>query len=184
MRRWIKLHRYRVLAFVSFLLVIFFWPLSDDFLDLPYSNVVNDKHGKLLSASIASDEQWRFPIGVTVPEKFEKSIITYEDKRFYNHVGIDALAIARATRQNIKAKRVVSGASTITMQTARLISGYDNRSLWSKLKEMRTALRLELWYDKEDILSWYSSLAPFGGNVVGLEAASWRYYHKTPDRLS
>jgi len=175
--------RYLRLLGLAVLLVWFFWPVSKDFLDFPYSTVVNDKYGDLLSATIAHDEQWRFPIINSVPERFAKAIITYEDKRFYGHPGIDFLALGRAVVQNIKARTVVSGASTLTMQLARLRSGGD-RTIWQKVKEMRTAMRLELWHSKKEILSWYTSLAPFGGNVVGLEAACWRYYHKSPDRLS
>lgn len=162
----------------------FLWPVSEDFLDVPFSTVVNDSSGELLSASIAADEQWRLPVIDQVPERFAKAIITYEDKRFYTHPGVDPLALARAIKQNAKAKRIVSGASTISMQVGRIISGYQNRSLWQKVKELRTALRLEVWHSKEDILRWYSSLAPYGGNVVGLQAACWRYYHKSPDQLS
>ena len=160
------------------------WPIDTEFLELPYSTYVNDSQGKLLSASIASDEQWRFPVIEELPEKFAQAIIVYEDKRFLRHPGIDPFAIARAAKQNIQAQKVVSGASTLTMQLARLISHHPERSILYKLLEMRIALRLELWYDKEEILRWYSSLAPFGGNVVGLEAACWRYYSKPPEKLS
>lgn len=177
-------YKYRFLGAITLSMIWFFWPMYADFLDLPYSTVVNDKTGKLLSASIAEDEQWRFPIIEEVPERFEKAVLTYEDKRFYAHPGIDPLALGRALKQNIEARRVVSGASTISMQVARLISDHHDRTIFNKLKEIRTALRLELWYSKQEILQWYSSLAPFGGNVVGLEASCWRYYRKSPDRLS
>ena len=160
------------------------WPVSDSFLQLPYSTVVNDVDGGLLSAQIAEDHQWRFPVIEEVPERFEKSLLTFEDKRFYNHFGVDPLAFGRAVQQNLTQKRIVSGASTLTMQVARLVSNHKERSLLNKLKEIRLALRLELWYGKRDILRWYTSLAPFGGNVVGLEAACWRYFQKRPNQLS
>ena len=160
------------------------WPVSDSFLQLPYSTIVNDVDGALLSAQIADDHQWRFPVIEEVPERFEKALLTFEDKRFYNHFGVDPLALGRAIRQNVVQKRIVSGASTLTMQLARLVSNHQERSVLNKLKEIRLALRLELWYSKSDILNWYTSLAPYGGNVVGLEAACWRYFHKRPDQLS
>jgi len=184
MKKLWRTYRYRVISGLLIFATWFLWPIKEDFLQVPFSTVVNDSSGELLSATIASDEQWRFPVIEEVPERFSKAIITYEDKRYYSHPGVDPLAVARAIKQNIKARKVVSGASTITMQVGRMISGYQNRTLCQKLKELRIALRLELWYSKEDILRWYSSLAPYGGNVVGLEAACWRYFHKSPEQLS
>lgn len=166
------------------LLVYLLRPLSLDFLDVPYSNIVYDDEGALLSAHIATDEQWRFPIVNEIPEVFQKSIITFEDKRFDYHFGIDPFAIGRAVKDNIAAKRVVSGASTLTMQLARLVNKSKERTFWNKIKEATFALRLELWYSKKEILNWYASLAPFGGNVVGLEAACWRYFEKTLNQLT
>lgn len=160
------------------------WPVTDSFLQSPYSTIVNDVDGELLSAQIAEDHQWRFPISADVPERFEQALLTFEDKRFYSHFGVDPLALGRAIRQNLAQKRIVSGASTLTMQLARLVSNHQERSVLNKLKEIRLALRLELWHSKSDILNWYTSLAPYGGNVVGLEAACWRYFHKRPDQLS
>lgn len=138
-----------------------------------------------MGARLADDEQWRFPeSNLEVPETFEKAIVAFEDKRFYSHPGIDLLAFVRALRDNLKSNTVVSGGSTLTMQTMRMARGNEGRNLWQKGVEMLWAVRAEVRYSKKEILRLYAAHAPFGGNVVGLSAASWRYYHKTPDQLS
>jgi penicillin-binding protein 1C len=149
----------------------------------PTSYVVEASNGELLSASIASDGQWRFPVADTVPEKFASCLMAFEDKRFATHPGIDFLALGRAMRQNLKARHIVSGGSTITMQVIRL-SRRQDRTIGQKLLEMILALRLEMRYSKKEILKLYAGNAPFGSNVVGLEAASWRYYGRGPKDLS
>lgn len=165
------------------LLLAFLFALPSKLFKSPTSYVLEASNGELLSASIASDGQWRFPVADTVPEKFAKCIVAFEDKRFYRHPGIDPLAMARAMKQNLKAKGVVSGGSTLTMQVVRL-SHRESRTLWQKLIEMLLALRLELRHSKTDILKLYAANAPFGSNVVGLEAASWRYFGRGPASLS
>jgi penicillin-binding protein 1C len=137
----------------------------------------------LLGARIANDGQWRFPPCDTVPEKFRRSIIAFEDRHFYRHPGINPLSIARAFKQNIQARRIVSGGSTLTMQTIRLSRG-ERRTIGEKLLEAVLATRLECRYSKSEILAIYASHAPFGGNVVGLDAAAWRYFGHPPDQLS
>ena len=149
-----------------------------------YSTVVEDKSGKLLGAKIADDGQWRFPISDEVPYKFEQAIMEFEDRNFQSHFGVDPVAIGRALIQNYKAGEVVSGASTLSMQVVRLSKQNPKRTVWEKLKEMVQATRLELSYSKKEILAMYAAHAPFGGNVVGLETASWRYYGRKPDQLS
>lgn len=150
----------------------------------PVSTVLEDAKGGLLGARIADDGQWRFPLPDSVPYKYEKALLTFEDKRFYYHAGVDFASMARAMRQNLAAKRVVSGGSTISMQVIRLSRKPDTRSVGQKLLEMTLASRLELGYSKKQILRLYAAHAPFGGNVVGLEAASWRYFGKQPHLLS
>lgn len=152
--------------------------------DAPYAKVIEDRNGQLLSASISADAQWRFPPIDSIPDKFEKALIQFEDKRFYRHWGVDLQSVGRAIKQNISNKRVVSGASTLTMQVIRMSSAHKERSLFNKLVEMIKATRLEFNVTKSEILKLYTSHAPFGGNVVGLEAACWRYYQKSPDLLS
>ncbi len=149
----------------------------------PYSYVLEDRDGNLLSATVAADGQWRFPLIQHVPEKFAKAIVLYEDKRFYQHFGVDVLALARAIRQNLKAGKVVSGGSTLTMQVIRL-SRKESRTYLEKIIELILATRLEFAYSKDEILNLYASHAPFGGNVVGIEAAAWRYFGRSPEQLS
>ena len=153
------------------------------FRGVPYSTVVVDRGGQLLGARIADDGQWRFPPSDTVPEKYAKALVRFEDKRFRYHPGVDLLSIGRAVRDNLREGRVTSGGSTITMQVIRL-SRQRERTLWQKAVEAVLATRLELRYSKRKILALYASHAPFGGNVVGLEAASWRYFGRPPGELS
>ncbi|MFO7827664.1 MAG: penicillin-binding protein 1C [Bacteroidales bacterium] len=150
----------------------------------PYSTVLYSNNGSLLGAKIASDEQWRFPELDSVPYKFKQSLIYFEDQYFYKHPGVNPLSLLRALKQNLKAGKVVSGGSTITMQLIRILYDNPNRTVWQKSKETVKALKLELKYSKEEILKKYASNAPFGGNIVGLEAAAWRYYGRNPDQLS
>ncbi|MCP4715401.1 MAG: penicillin-binding protein 1C, partial [Deltaproteobacteria bacterium] len=172
------------LALLS-LLFLFFWKcLPSPLFDEPFSHVILDPNKKLLGASLAEDEQWRFPPAAAAPEKFEKAITLYEDRRFFHHPGFDPIAGIRAVRRNIKAGEIVSGASTITMQVIRLSRKGRPRTLREKFIETVLALRLELSMSKEEILALFASHAPFGGNVVGIDAAAWRYFGRGPDRLS
>ena len=148
-----------------------------------YSTVVESAEGELLGARIADDGQWRFPPADAVPERFATALVQFEDKRFWWHPGVDILAIGRAFKDNIKEGHTVSGGSTITMQVIRLSRGKE-RTIWQKIIEAVQATRLELRYSKKKILALYASHAPFGGNVVGLEAAAWRYFGRPADELS
>lgn len=156
---------------------------GDIFKNTCYSTVVTDRGGELLGARIASDGQWRFPPSDSVPRKFQTALIEFEDRWFAFHNGVNPVAIARAAVGNIRAGRVTSGGSTITMQVIRMSRGKE-RTIGQKLVEAILATRLELRYDKKEILALYASHAPFGGNVVGLEAASWRYFGRPPEELS
>ncbi|RAJ24953.1 penicillin-binding protein 1C [Pedobacter cryoconitis] len=149
----------------------------------PTSYVVEAANGELLNAAIASDGQWRFPAADSVPDKFAKCIIAFEDKRFYKHPGVDILAMARAMKQNFRARGIVSGGSTLTMQTIRL-SRRQDRTVLQKILETGLAIRLEVRSSKQEILRLYAANAPFGSNVVGLEAAAWRYFGRSPQSLS
>jgi penicillin-binding protein 1C len=161
----------------------FWFSLPDPLFKSPTSYVIDDAAGELLGASIAKDGQWRFPYNGSVPAKFKECIIAFEDKRFESHPGVDPLALGRAIRNNSTGKYATSGGSTITMQVIRLAT-HHKRNLWNKLLEMIMAVRLELGYSKNEILALYASNAPFGSNVVGLDAASWRYFGRTSDKLS
>ncbi|MBK9962742.1 MAG: penicillin-binding protein 1C [Saprospiraceae bacterium] len=149
-----------------------------------YSAVLLDKHDAFLSAKVACDGQWRFPITKKLPETYKQALIFYEDKNFYRHFGIDPFALVRAFYQNLKNGKVISGASTISMQLARLCLKNKSRSIFTKLEEMYLTIGFEFLYSKEKILQLYSGLAPFGSNVVGLETAIWKYYHKRLEDLS
>jgi len=149
-----------------------------------HSRLLLDRDGHLLSAHIATDEQWRFPESATVPDKFATALIRFEDRRFRRHHGVDMLALLRAGFDNLRQGRVVSGASTLSMQVIRLARGNPPRTLSEKGLEILRAWRLEMRLDKEAILALYAAHAPFGGNVVGLEAAAWRYFGRAPGQLS
>ena len=164
-------------------LVWFGFCLPDPLFQSPTSYVIEDAQGELLGATIAADGQWRFPYNENVPEKFRQCIISFEDSRFNYHPGIDPLAVLRAIKQNIQSAQTVSGGSTITMQVIRL-SRNKNRNIFQKLIESILAVRLEIARSKKSILALYASHAPFGSNVVGLDAAAWRYYGRGPDKLS
>lgn len=176
--------RYKIgipIAFILFVWYIFCLP--SQLFDVPYSTVVSDRNGELLGARIAKDEQWRFPVSDSVPDKFKQCLIEFEDRHFYHHWGVNPLSVFRAIKQNFDGSRIVSGASTITMQTIRLSRNKD-RTFWEKFKEMILATRLEFSYSKNEILRLYASHAPMGGNVVGIDAASWRYFGHDAGRLS
>ena len=167
------------------ILLIWFWfclpnPLFND----PTSTIIEDSNGNLLTAKIADDGQWRFPQTDTLPEKFVKAITLFEDEYFFYHPGVNPASIFRALKQNYDKGKIVSGGSTISMQTIRLSRKGQARTVYEKLKEFILTLRMELTYSKDEILSLYASNAPFGGNVVGLETASWRYYGRKPSDLS
>jgi penicillin-binding protein 1C len=170
--------------FSCVLLACYYYSLPASLFSDPYSTVIFDKSGHLLSARIAEDGQWRFPRASGVPVRFEKSLLIFEDQHFYRHPGVNPLSILRALWQNIKSGEVVSGGSTITMQVIRLLRKDKARTIPVKIAEGVLATRLELKYSKEEILSLYSSHAPFGGNVVGLDAACWRYFGRDANSLS
>ena len=168
---------------IALLAAYYFCLPKDLFKGTSYSTVVTDRNGELLGARIASDGQWRFPPSDTVPEKFRTALIEFEDRWFAYHPGVNPVSIARAAAGNIKAGHVTSGGSTITMQVIRMSRGRE-RNIGQKIIEAILATRLELRCSKNEIIGLYASHAPFGGNVVGLEAASWRYFGRPPDELS
>jgi penicillin-binding protein 1C len=149
-----------------------------------YSLVVTDRDGELLGAVISGDGSWRFPPVREVPVKFEKALLAFEDKRFYDHAGVDFLALCRAIWLDVSLGRQASGASTIPMQIARLGLGNARRGVLQKAAEMLVAFKLDAVMSKKDVLAEFASHAPFGGNVVGLEAAAWRYFGRPSRTLS
>ena len=129
---------------LALLLVLYSFRLPRTSFNDPYSLVLEDRRGDLLGARIAADGQWRFPAGDSLPDKFVQALLEFEDRRFYHHPGIDPIGLLRAARQNIRAGKIVSGGSTISMQTIRLARKPKSRSFYQKLVEMILATRLEL----------------------------------------
>ncbi|EGV43165.1 penicillin-binding protein 1C [Bizionia argentinensis JUB59] len=171
-------------AIVLILLIVYYFCLPNQLFTDPTATVITSKKNRLLGAQIANDGQWRFPQNDTIPEKFKTCIIEFEDAYFYKHPGFNPISIFKAFRDNLKSSGIKRGGSTITQQVIRLSRKGQNRTYFEKVIEIILATRLELRDSKDQILSYYSSNAPFGGNVVGLDAASWRYYYRDASQLS
>lgn len=167
-----------------FLVWYFFFSLPHPLFKEETSTLIYSQGNKLLGATISGDEQWRFPANDSVPKRFEICITQFEDAYFRRHPGVNPVSLFRAFRQNLRSDGIVSGGSTITMQTIRLAKQNPKRTYGQKFLEMIQATRLELTNSKDRILRYYVSYAPFGGNVVGLDAAAWRYYAKSAEQLS
>jgi len=179
-----RTHRKKSGTFIFLVLVAYWFCLPNPLFTYPTCMVLEDNEGNLLGARIAADGQWRFPYNELLSDKFIDAVIEFEDRRFFKHPGVDPIGIVRAIEQNFRLGRRVSGASTISMQTIRLSRQGKPRSIFQKIIEIILATRLEIRYSKKEILALYASNAPFGGNVVGLHSASWRYFGKNPDQLS
>lgn len=175
-----------LIKFGSFLVLLtWFWlSLPQPIFNTPYSSLLFDRNNHLLTAKIAPDGQWRFPASDNIPYKYEQALLHFEDQYFYYHPGVNPFSIGRALVQNISDNRIVSGGSTITQQLIRMSRNGKQRNLYQKLIEFILSIRLEFSYSKEEILNLYASHAPFGGNVVGLETAAWRYYGRPSNKLS
>jgi penicillin-binding protein 1C len=150
------------------------------------STTIVDRNGKLLRAYAMDDGRWRLPVDAKrdVDTTYLKLLLAFEDKRFHSHAGVDPLALGRAAFQLVTSGHIVSGGSTITMQLARLMEPRRERSVYAKLRQMVRAVELERRLSKEEILDLYLALAPFGGNLEGVRAASIAYFGKEPKRLS
>lgn len=181
MRKFKKKAAITLLFFLLGFLVI---PLPDPLFDSSYATILHSSDGHLLSASIAKDQQWRFPPTDVLPEKFEVAIRLFEDEYFHYHPGINPISILRAMVQNFEAGKVISGGSTLSMQTIRMALGNKHRTYSQKLLEVLITLKMEALYSKEAILKSYANHAPFGGNIIGINAAAWRYYGRAPQQLS
>ncbi|TDY10501.1 penicillin-binding protein 1C [Meridianimaribacter flavus] len=166
------------------LLIAYYFCLPKQLFKDPTATVITSKNDELLGAQIAKDGQWRFPHNDSIPEKFKTCIIQFEDEYFYKHPGFNPVSIFKALRENLKSDGIKRGGSTITQQVIRLSRKGKNRTYFEKAIEIVLATRLELRTSKDKILSYYSSNAPFGGNVVGLDAASWRYFNRNSNELS
>nr|WP_233192479.1 penicillin-binding protein 1C [Gaetbulibacter sp. 4G1] len=166
------------------LLLAYYFCLPNQLFKDPTSTVITSSNNELMGAQIAKDGQWRFPENDSIPKKFKTCIIQFEDEYFYKHPGFNPISIYKALRDNIKSGKVKRGGSTITQQVIRLSRKGTQRTYFEKFKEIILATRLEFRASKNKILSYYSSHAPFGGNVVGLDAASWRYFNRHANDLS
>jgi penicillin-binding protein 1C len=148
------------------------------------STVVFDREGNLLAGRVSPDGQWRFGVPAAIPVRYRRALLMFEDERFLLHPGVDPIAIVRATVANVRHAHVVSGASTLTMQVVRMARHAPTRNLSDKIIEAALALRTEWSLSKDEILALYATHAPFGGNILGLEAASWRYFGRPPEDLT
>lgn len=167
--------------FSLFLLLNYLAPLPDK---IAYTTVVTDEGGEVIHAFLTPDEKWRMKTELgEISPLLRKTIVAKEDKYFYCHWGINPIAVVRAGVNNVLQRRRTSGASTITMQVARALEKRP-RSVGTKLVESFRALQLEWTYSKDEILQLYLNLVPYGGNIEGVKAAAYLYFHKAPDHLS
>jgi penicillin-binding protein 1C len=149
------------------------------------STIVVDREGRLLRAFTLPDGRWRLPLEPgEVDPRYIAMLLAYEDARFYAHDGVDWRALSRASLQLLTRGRIVSGGSTLTMQVARLIEPREERSVSAKLRQVARAWQIERQVSKQGVLGRYLALAPFGGNVEGVRAASLTYFGKEPRRLT
>jgi len=170
-----------IIIFVSLLLTI---PLPDKKLNSDKAYRFYDHQGQLLNMIISKDGFFRMQINLEdISPLFIKSLLLYEDKYFFQHFGVNPLAIVRAAKQNISSSKIVSGGSTITMQLSRMLQR-QKRSYWVKLVEIFRALQLEIRMSKKQILAHYITIAPYGGNIEGVEAAATLYFGKSARHLS
>jgi len=146
---------------------------------------VRDRDGDLLRAYTVADGRWRMAVGLdAVDPDYLAMLVRYEDKRFYDHSGVDAVAMARSAGLALRHGKVVSGGSTLTMQVARLLEDGSTGQWRGKLRQMRVAWALERQMTKDDILTLYVNRAPFGGNIEGVKAASYAYFNRPPRQLT
>jgi penicillin-binding protein 1C len=182
-RNWIQHNKKKsIIGFI--VLLVYYFSLPRTLFHEPYSTVIESNDGELLAAQIATDGQWRFPAKDSIPDKFKQCIVYFEDEHFRYHPGFNPVAMVKAVQQNNKAGKVVRGGSTLTQQVIRLSRKNKKRTYFEKVIEIILATRLEFRHSKETILELYAAHAPFGGNVVGLEMASWRYFGVQAHQLS
>lgn len=173
------------LGFLSFLILDVLIPLPmEEFKERHFAQVVVDQSGQPLRSFADSKGVWRYPVALSeVSPNYIEALLSYEDRYFYQHFGVNPLAVIRALGQRISEGRFVSGASTLTMQVARILKPHD-KTLTGKMAQMFRALQLEWHYSKEEILTFYLNYAPFGGPIEGVQAASYVYLGKPASQLS
>jgi penicillin-binding protein 1C len=173
-----------VLIILAVLFLVWLFALPRQLFDTPYCTVMYDMDGRLLNAQVATDGHWRFPPGTVLPANYVAALLNFEDRYFRYHPGVNPVSVFRAIYNNLQPESLKSGASTLSMQVIRMSRQNKNRTMAEKLIEIWLATRLELRYSKNSILQLYAAHAPFGGNVAGLQAASWRYFGHTYEDLS
>ncbi|MEM9648412.1 MAG: penicillin-binding protein 1C [Bacteroidota bacterium] len=171
------------LGFLFLMMLVWMFCLPKSLFEDDTSTVVSSSNGSLLGARIAKDGQWRFPELDSVPFRFKQCVLFFEDEYFYQHLGFNPISIGKAIKHNLT-KATRRGGSTITQQVIRLSRKNKSRTYWEKGIELFLATRLEFGYSKDEILRLYASHTPYGGNVVGLETASWRYFGIPAHELS
>lgn len=180
----IKLWQWAAIFLLSIAILYFAIPPDQSLFDDDFSTVVRAQDGRLLNVFINSNEQWHFPPDTSkIPEKLKIAVITFEDESFYNHIGVNFGAILRAAYQNFRSKKIVSGASTIPMQLARM-KKQNRRTYLNKIVEIFYALKLSLHFSKDDLLKMYLDHAPYGGNVIGYRTASLKFFGKEANALT
>ncbi len=170
-------------ALIIVIVLLYIWGDNVNF-EKRFAPVIYSKEGKIMSAGISEDQQWRIACENKMPDKLATSIRLFEDQYFYYHPGVNIGSILKAIKNNINAGHIVRGGSTITMQLARIYYGNRKRTYWQKIKEILLSFALELRFSKDKILNLYGQYAPFGGNIIGYDAASRFYYDKKPGLLS
>jgi penicillin-binding protein 1C len=180
--KWGKRLALALLAgFLLFLLLNWFFPIKTN---IEYSTIITDDKGEVVHAFLTSDDKWRMKTELDeISPLLRKTIIEKEDRYFFYHPGVNPLAVGRALVKNLLRMKRTSGASTITMQVARLLEP-KKRTWFNKIKEMFRAFQLEWKYSKSEILQLYLNLVPYGGNIEGVKSASILYFKKNPDHLS
>ncbi|MBU2483223.1 MAG: transglycosylase domain-containing protein, partial [Proteobacteria bacterium] len=169
---------------IAFVVLNLIFPLPKERLAPPASVMVLDKSGRLLRPFTSKDGKWRMRAKLNEVSPFlKKAVLAYEDKWFYRHPGVNPISLLRAAITNCRASQVVCGGSTITMQVARMMEPRP-RTYKAKLVEIFRSLQLELTLSKDEILELYLNLAPYGGNIEGVAAASYLYFGKDPCSLS
>jgi len=172
-------------GFIGYYAILKIFPFPyDSIKNINYSKSIYDKDGNMLRSFTGKKDLWLMPVELDeINPDFVKATLAIEDKRFFKHPGIDVGAVIRAIKLNIANRRVISGASTVSMQVIRILEGRD-RTMLNKIVEAVHAVQLESLYTKEDILKIYFEIAPYGGNIHGVKAASLRYFQKHPKDLS
>lgn len=182
--KFIKFILYFIIFIIcSFIIFDYLFPLDTQKLKRAQNIMIYDNSSNVIKMALSEDEFWRYDLEKDeAPELLKQSVLLFEDRYFYHHFGINPISIFRAIFNNLKGEKTI-GASTITMQVARMMQRYK-RTYLNKFKEILTALQLEWHYSKDEILSFYLNLAPYGGNIEGIKAASYFYFNKSPKNLS